>query len=279
MNTAGSNRPSLVAEAANRKPAQATAGGRILAGMENREPVSSASAFRNRLLLALLAAGAVVLVILALGSWWPATRGHEPAPLRHAVAMPDAVAAPAQAAPDQGGAIIVDDPQAATSPADALAGIVSVDTDAVAGVDAPPAARAAPSGDAGVRAPARRVAAASAPAVRAAQQESDPRLLASLLSIIRQEEKAASGEQQHESMDALIARIQDESSATRTGTAAARASNGGVQADRHEAPSRSQEIQDRLRACPAANTLAGIECRKRVCAPHQGKDGACPASQ
>ncbi len=193
--------------------------------------------------------------------------------------MPDAVAAPAQAVPDQGGAIIVDDPQAATSPADALAGIASVDTDAVAGVDAPPAARASPSGDAGVRAPARRVAAASAPAVRAVQQESDPRLLASLLSIIRQEEKAASSEQQHESMDALIARIQGESSATRTGTAAARASNGGVQADRHEAPSRSQEIQDRLRACPAANTLAGIECRKKVCAPHQGKDAACPASQ
>lgn len=36
-------------------------------------------------------------------------------------------------------------------------------------------------------------------------------------------------------------------------------------------------LEERLRACPKANTLEGINCRETVCSSYWGKDPACPA--
>ena len=92
--------------------------------------------------------------------------------------------------------------------------------------------------------------------------------------IIKQDEGA--GAKQPQSMDSLIAQIQAEDERTQRENNAALASLGGAGGDtRKEAP-RSQSVQQKLRACPRANTVAGIECRSRVCAQHAGEDVACP---
>ncbi|MGH8274407.1 MAG: hypothetical protein ACRES9_09200 [Gammaproteobacteria bacterium] len=38
-------------------------------------------------------------------------------------------------------------------------------------------------------------------------------------------------------------------------------------------------VEVRMQACPAANTVAGLRCRKKVCQGHAGQAAACPASQ
>jgi hypothetical protein len=38
------------------------------------------------------------------------------------------------------------------------------------------------------------------------------------------------------------------------------------------------DIEARMQACPAANTEAGLRCRKKLCAGHSGQTSACPAS-
>ncbi|NZA27078.1 hypothetical protein H0E84_11880, partial [Luteimonas sp. SJ-92] len=80
---------------------------------------------------------------------------------------------------------------------------------------------------------------------------------------------------QHESMDALVAQVQAQSDRNQAETSQALASLGGGR-EAPEQPARSPLVQEKLRACPKANTLAGIECRSRVCAQHAGEDAACP---
>ena len=41
---------------------------------------------------------------------------------------------------------------------------------------------------------------------------------------------------------------------------------------------RSQQIQQNLRECPAANTAKGLKCRQEICAVYAGPDPACPAN-
>ncbi|MGY1426004.1 hypothetical protein [Lysobacter sp. A289] len=43
------------------------------------------------------------------------------------------------------------------------------------------------------------------------------------------------------------------------------------------APSRSQQIQENLRECPAPNSAKGLKCRQEICAVYAGRDPACPA--
>src|SRR5690606_13192925 len=114
------------------------------------------------------------------------------------------------------------------------------------------------------------------PAARKAASQSENDLLSTLMGIIKRDEAAkdkAKGAQPS-SMDALIAQIEAEDSRNRSENQAALASLGG-DGDKAAAPVRSPDVQQELRACPRANTVAGIECRRRVCAEHAG-DAACP---
>lgn len=38
-----------------------------------------------------------------------------------------------------------------------------------------------------------------------------------------------------------------------------------------------EALKDRIRACPAANTEAGIDCRQRICADLPGSPSLCPS--
>ena len=75
---------------------------------------------------------------------------------------------------------------------------------------------------------------------------------------------------------AEITRILAENERTHSETSAALASLGQPQAAQAEAaaPTRAQR---ELQACPAANTVQGINCRDHVCARWAGRDPACPA--
>lgn len=39
----------------------------------------------------------------------------------------------------------------------------------------------------------------------------------------------------------------------------------------------AERIERRLKVCPAANTVAGVNCRQRICAGHLGESPSCPA--
>ncbi|KRE92417.1 hypothetical protein ASG87_00400 [Frateuria sp. Soil773] len=41
--------------------------------------------------------------------------------------------------------------------------------------------------------------------------------------------------------------------------------------------SEAERIERRLKVCPAANTVAGVTCRQRICAGHLGETPSCPA--
>lgn len=40
----------------------------------------------------------------------------------------------------------------------------------------------------------------------------------------------------------------------------------------------ASDVEEKMRACPAANTEAGVRCRERICRGHAGQAVACPAS-
>ncbi|HBK47625.1 MAG TPA: hypothetical protein DDZ67_14585 [Xanthomonadaceae bacterium] len=102
---------------------------------------------------------------------------------------------------------------------------------------------------------------------------SDDDLLGTLLGIIKQDEKKEAP--RHESMDSLITKIRAED---QRNTADANAAFDSIDKSKAK-PSASthSEIQVQLRRCPQANTLEGIECRRKICASFSGKDPACPA--
>ncbi|WP_407351262.1 hypothetical protein [Luteimonas sp. R10] len=176
------------------------------------------------------------------------------------------------------GAVIVDDPAADETRA-ALAAIAS----ATGGDEAEPPARARANASANAGGTRRHAPAASrtppkraSPTATATQPATGNDLISTLLRIIKQD--GAASAQQHESMDALIAQVQAEDDRARNQNSAALASLGGAQSGTTAppAPARSPVVQEKLRACPKANTIAGIECRSRVCAQHAGEDAACP---
>ncbi|MBN6149844.1 hypothetical protein JR065_05795 [Xanthomonas sp. AmX2] len=186
-----------------------------------------------------------------------------------------APAAVATAAPVQGGAMIVED--TANDPTRALDGLP------VAAAEPAPAGHAAASetGAASAAAPAPAKPAAASASASASQRKAratpangkrapadNSDLLATLMGIIKRDEKPA---EKHESMDSLIAKIQAEDSKNAAETDAA------FDAIDSRSASTSSNVQTQLRKCPGANTMAGLECRKKVCAALTGKDPACPA--
>ena len=240
--------------------------------MENRKPEASAATTRRKPLAWILASGCIILVAFLVVLQWS---GRLSAPgagtefagdgtLGQPLPATQAFDASAGAAQPQG-AMIIDDP-AAQETRSALESLPSFDgTTPASETPAASTAKAPRRSARSSRQRASRTASAKAP-------ETD--LLSTLMRIIQQDEKAAAA--QPASMDALIAKIEAEDSRNRHENQAALASLGGGNQQEADGPARSQDVQQQLRACPRANTVAGIECRRRICAPHAGKDAACP---
>ena len=268
LNTGGPNRPSLVAGS---HAAAGPSTGRILADMENRRPGVPASTARRRPLAWILASGCIILVCFLVALQWPARwsspgAGMEPAgdgTVGQASSATQAPAASIDAVAPARGAMIIDDP-ATDETKVALQALPSAG-EPMQDSGAP---RAAPASGASRGSP-RRAHVRKAPPGAA---ETD--LLSTLMKFIKQDEKQ---EAPPGAMDALIARIEAEDSRTRHENQAALASlGGGGLPEAIIGPARSPGVQQQLRACPRANTVAGIECRRRVCARHAGEDEACP---
>ena len=108
------------------------------------------------------------------------------------------------------------------------------------------------------RPPARRAASAA---------DREPDLLAILMGNIKPSQDAHV--QNGSGLDAFIRTMEAED----TGMASADQERNG----RPQRP-RSQQIQQNLRECPAANTAQGLKCRQEICAVYAGRDPACPAN-
>lgn len=51
-----------------------------------------------------------------------------------------------------------------------------------------------------------------------------------------------------------------------------------VKSLRKHASASAKGLEDRIQACPAANTEAGVNCRQRICHGHAGEAVTCPAA-
>lgn len=283
MNIDGSNRPSLVAGSAAGASAPRPAS-RILADMENRRPAegTAAASGANRMRWLLLAAGVlVILLVLVATARLLAPGNADPWRDRGAQTVgqstPGAQAPDAEATPSQRPALIIDaaaggaqaaqqdNPLALIQPARSG----SDDAEVPETVQLPgPARQASSSGTV----ESRRVV--PAPQARNTTErgpgaEADTNLISTLLGIIRQDGGAAA---EPSSMDSLVARILAENERTHTETSAALASLGQPRAEEPDLTRAQRELQ----ACPAANTVQGINCRDRICARWAGLDPACP---
>lgn len=217
-----------------------------------------------------------VVVVGALAAWRMSAGSSAEEPIGYSLppeSNADATAAPS---PDAGGATIVD---AAPAPADAASTATTPATGA--GTDATdpakPVAGAAAAATAGATAGAAR-AAAPATIARTSRDrpKGDENLLGTLLGIIKEEDKSkpkAKAQAKPETMDALIAQIQADERQQDADANTAFDSIGG----KKSTASTSSNIQSQLRRCPGANTLKGIDCRRKICAAVLGKDPACPA--
>lgn len=177
-------------------------------------------------------------------------------------------------APEQpaAGAVIVDDPASGHLPATRLEDAATPLSTATASATAIPGTQAIPTAaniGATTTAPASTGSPRSRPKAKTAPP-TDQDLLGTLLGIIKQEPAKPA---RPESMDALIAQIQANESRN---AAANRAAFDSI--DPATATSNHSGIQAQLRRCPPANTLKGIDCRRKICAKMAGKDPACPAN-
>lgn len=244
--------------------------------MENRKPQAPAQAAGRRRLPWILALGCLILVAFFVFLRWPAGMPASGAGSKFAddgtlgQPLPAAQGAIERPQPDTQpqGAVIIDDPAVAETRS-ALESLPSAEDASSTADDAPRTASA----------PARRSRSSTSrrrAVARKAATKTDADLFSALMQIIKQDEpvggKAKAKAAQPSSMDALIAQIEAEDDRNRRENQAALASLGG---DDTATPVRSPDVQEELRACPRANTVAGIECRRRVCAEHAG-DAACP---
>ena len=275
MSSSRTYRPTLVS---GQPAAPASGAHRILADMEGRSSRATPAAERGAATVRqrpwpwkwLIAAALLTTLLVASLAVFRATSGRDSEP---SAAVSPFAPLPAEPAitpdePARGAAMIVDDPQP------------------YAGAGASPATSAIPAADAGNAAAAtadtRSEAAASAPRKATARPSSARRatadkvegadLLSTLLGIIKQKDTAAAP-QQHESMDVLVAEIQARDRRERAESDAVFDSMNR----RSAASTSDSSVQAQLRRCPAANTLKGIDCRRRICAGLAGKDAACPA--
>jgi hypothetical protein len=249
--------------------------GRPVAGAARAAPATGARS-RRWLWLSLLALAVVVVGALAAWRMTAGSSGEEPI----GYSLPPASSVDASAAPaaDAGGATIVDAPPA---PVDTAAGAASSATGATtdaAAPAAPVAAAAAATATASTATGAARPAATGGAIARTARDKpkGDDNLLGTLLGIIKEEDKPkgkAKAQAKPETMDALIAQIQADERQQDADANTAFDSIGG----KKSTASTSSNIQSQLRRCPGANTLKGIDCRRKICAAVLGKDPACPA--
>ncbi|WP_269791088.1 hypothetical protein [Stenotrophomonas sp. Iso1] len=129
-----------------------------------------------------------------------------------------------------------------------------------------------------VNAPASRQTAAArrgTPATRSgstSKAKDDENLLGTLLGIIKEEDKPKAKTQQPNTMDDLIAQIDADQQQRSADERMA-----FEQVASKKPASTESSIQAQLRRCPGANTLRGIDCRRRICSSITGKDPACPA--
>lgn len=268
MNNGGLNRPSLLSGQGQTQP---PGSGRILADMEGRA-TSAPSSVRAKaprthptrlVLIAVLGVALLGAAFTALR--WNAGRAEADAefdayttvPATDTVSQANPATATGTAAttPAPGGAMIVDD-NAVSDPTRAIDGLPSASSASAATAPAKPAAAASQ------RKPR------TAPANGKHVQDDSSDLLATLMGIIKRDEKPAA---KQDSVDSLMAKIQAEDSKNATETDAA------FDAIDSRSASTSSNVQTQLRQCPGANTMAGLECRKKICAALTGKDPACPA--
>lgn len=291
MNNGGNNRPSLLSGGEQNK-ANATGSGRILADMEGRSgtsaprakrvPRPTVPAGRRWLWIALIGLLAAIAAILV----WRSNRtvdndgyGPESVEATHG-------SGPSPLAPTEGGAIIVDAPliirgDEADSAAASLDAPSVSDQPGTDGADAPSTTAAAAASIGTSQAPrsatarSERRPANSSP-VRTAPQGKDD-LLGTLMGIIKEEDKPKvnldSTRKQPQTMDELIEQIQADDRQREAQDKSALDQIG----NKKRVASTESSVQVKLRRCPAANSAAGVECRRLICAPLAGKDPACPA--
>lgn len=280
LNNGGINRPSLLSGS---DPANsgAAASGRILADIEGRAPqgkgrgtgASGKGGRRRWIIIAMIGVVVVIAALLGFGR-----SGHDDAPELYSQTPTSAAPLPGSDAPAatsagaaEGAAMIVD----ASDSNDGNDGAQATMTDGQPTNEGVP-----PVGASGAAVPpapaATRTASARAQPRRQAtskqKQAADEDLLGTLLGIIKDDRKEVP---QHESMDSLIAKIRADDQRNAASTTAAFDSIDRTKAS--PGASTGSEIQAQLRRCPSANTLGGIDCRRRICAAHAGKDPACPA--
>ncbi|KAB7769658.1 hypothetical protein CKY51_05790 [Xanthomonas maliensis] len=236
-----------------------------------RAPVRAPAAPRKWLLFAVLAT-LLALAGIALWSWLSQPKDEFAGGDSAEPSTPLPASVSDHASSDAAGAMIVEDPAAHAAAAEALTPAPTVPPPAGAAGEP----LAAVPGDAGKPATAATTkprpagGKAAAPPAKQGREDSED-LLGTLLGIIKQDPNKP----KHESMDALVAQIQaDDKRAAAEGDAAMDTIDPSA-----GRTSNDSGIQAQLRRCPKANTVEGMECRRKVCANVAGKDPACPASR
>ena len=271
-------RPSLLA-GAQPDTAPPPASARILADMQGRKsgPHTAARAAPKRW----LAPVALLLVAVVAAGWWSLSQSTADTPVeslpRLSLQAGDSNDADGFALP--AAATIVEDAAPAASAlapaatvgdnrelADPAVNPMLVLTHPEAG---PPVAAASSNPFLVSAAPAKGV---DKPAARQrrptrAPADDEPDLLAVLLGNIKPGQ--SSGKTDGSGLDVFIQTMEAEE----RGVASAEPNRNG-----RPQRTRSQQIQQNLRECPAANTAKGVECRQEICAVYAGRDPACPAA-
>lgn len=297
MSTGESKRPSLTTGSPSRPTVAALRAepARILADMEQRKPSRAQATHRVSPLLLVCVLGSALSVggyLYFVGSSTPWIEGDR---LVRVPAAGDVSSIPVVTAPITDAAVIIDDGVPAAEPegtsisaqtpspvdGSSLAGSAAADPVATTWVAANPPASATNAGsNSTTRIPAgstpRLLPKTRSPAVAnfgSAGSGREPDLLATLLQNIRGQEAAQQTlrpplrhTEKLSAIDVLVAQIQRNNAESING--------GSVRTS--GLLSRSPSVQAELNQCPAANTVAGIECRSRVCAKYAGEDAACP---
>ncbi|MGQ4660534.1 hypothetical protein [Lysobacter sp. F6437] len=279
-------RPSLLAGEQTR-PAAQPASARILADMEGRESGSQGAAGTTRkrwLPMALL-----LVAVVATGWWWQSQPANGAATDAAPRLTADAVATHVsdEMVTEQAAAIIEEAVPASMA---STSGIVAGDGTGNTGLSDPainpmvamgqreiaPARAASSDGTSNpfivAAAPstaAMKPVASRAPARKPgrASNRDEPDLLAILMGNIKPGQP--SDDSHGSGLDAFLQTMDADSPGV---ASAERNRNGRPQR------TRSQQIQQNLRECPAANTAKGLKCRQDICAVYAGRDPACPAN-
>jgi len=247
-----------------------------------RVPRPAAPAGRRWLWIALIGLlGAVAAILVWRSNRTVDTHGYGPESVEAS-----RTSGPSPLSPAEGGAIIVDAPLIIRG-GEADSAAASADTPSVTdqpgtdGADTASSAAVAATSAGASQAPrsatarSERRPANSSP-VRTAPQGKDD-LLGTLMGIIKEEDKPKanpdSTRKQPQTMDELIEQIQADDRQREAQDKSALDQIG----NKKPVASTESSVQVKLRRCPAANSAAGVECRRLICAPLAGKDPACPA--